>query len=108
MYLLIWCFEYTDSRLFHAAEGNSSASGSLFSLCENYITSLPTLLPISNWNRVGGVSESGNQSLLSSLQDLLEDPVFNDSPSPLPEQLFHTYLTTLVRDTHTALAADEA
>ena len=84
--------------LFPTTDGNASAIGSL---CDNYTTLLPTLIPISHWNRVGGVSEDGDHSFVSTLRVSLDDPVFDVRPSLLPQQLFLSYLDTLVRDTHT-------
>lgn len=79
-------------------DDNTSITPSLNSLCDNYTTDFLTLVPVPHWEEVGGVSDNGSQSLLSHLQILLTDPVFDQNPSPLPWQLFQNYLTELVRD----------
>ena len=84
--------------LYPTTDGNASAIGSL---CDNYTTLLPTLVPISHWNKVGGVSEDGDHSFLATLRVSLDDPVFDVNPRPWPQQLFLSYLDTLVRGTHT-------
>jgi hypothetical protein len=82
---------------------NSSVSPSLLALCGNFTSDLPTLVPESRWNEVGGVSDTDDTPLLVHLQSLLRDDVFSEAPPPLPQELFHRYLQEMVLNLSTII-----
>ena len=72
----------------------TTITGALLAQCQDFVSNPSLYLP-QPLTGLGGVGADG-QLLLSHLEQLLNDDVFELESGPLPWQLFQTYLEELV------------